>query len=130
MNYKRTSRVETFAARIYASGPIDIIKQACREYCKSESLCVNVSETLFIYKGGEEFGACVELINYPKFPIPNREILHKATELASNIKDSACQDSILIMTPDDTYWYSDREREFTLNDVKEIIDNKYKNEET
>ena len=120
MNYKRTSFVETFFARIYVSGPIDIIKQVCREYCKTESLCVNVSETLFIYKGGEEFGACVELINYPKFPTPSREILHKATVLASDIKDATYQDSILIMTPENTFWYTDRERVFTIDEVKQI----------
>ena len=120
MNYKRTSFVETFFARIYVSGPIDVIRQVCRKYCKTESLCVNVSETLFIYKGGEEFGACVELINYPKFPIPKREIVHKATVLASDIKDATYQDSILIMTSDETYWYTDREKVYTMDEVKQI----------
>lgn len=130
LNCNTSSHSKTYFARIYISGPIDIIKHVCRQFCKEQSLCVNISETLFIYKGGEEFGACVELINYPKYPKRDREILGIAIELASCLKGSTYQDSVLIMTPDNTFWYSDREKGFTFDEVKEMINNKYKNEKT
>lgn len=101
---------DTQFARIYLSGPIDIIKQKCREYCKKNPLCVNVQETLFIYDGGEEYGACVELINYPKFPKHIKAIRAIAKDLALELREVTYQDSILVMDSEQTVWWTSRER--------------------
>ena len=122
MDYEVTSHAPSFSAKIYISGSLDIIKQICRKYCKENPLCVNISETSFIYCGGEEMGACVELINYPKYPKSEKDILAKAKELASMIKKETYQDSILLVAGDTTYWWSDRETKYSLD---EIINNAF-----
>ena len=71
MNTKDTP---THRIEIYASGPIEVAKQVCRETCLSEGLCVTIEPTHFIYTGGEETGFKIGLINYPRFPT-SKELL-------------------------------------------------------
>src|SRR5688572_8578455 len=94
----------TFWARIYIAGPFEIIKQALREECIREGLCVTIEPTTFIYTGGEESGAVIGLINYPRFPALPHEILERANIIAHNLIERACQNSALIMTPKKTVW--------------------------
>lgn len=58
----------TWWVKIYTSGPISRIEQVCREECYEDGLCVTVTPVKFIYTGGEELGAEIGLINYPRFP--------------------------------------------------------------
>lgn len=97
----------TYQIKIYLSGSIELIKNACREYCMI-GLCVTVSPTLFIYTGGEEFGVEIGLLNYPRFPDTSESLLKKATELAVKCRDKAFQNSYLIVTPEETIWNSIR----------------------
>ena len=100
--------VDTFTTKIYLSGSIELIKNACREYCLKVGLCVTVTPTLFIYTGGEEYGVEIGLINYPRFPDTGGNILSKATELAKLCRDAAFQWSYLIITPSSTIYNSNR----------------------
>ncbi len=100
----------TFYARIYMSGPIEIAKQVCREYCLRVGLCVTVDPTTFIYTGGEEAGFVVGVINYPRFPSEPASILTRATSLADALRDATHQQSWLIMTPNGTIWNTTREQ--------------------
>lgn len=102
-------REKTFWAKIYVSGSTERIKECCREYCLNIGLCVTVTETLFIYTGGEEYGIEIGLINYPRFPDTSEGILSKAIELAAKCRDEAYQWSYLVITPDITIWDSKRE---------------------
>lgn len=99
----------TFWARIYASGPISIAEQVCREECLRDGLCVTIEPTKFIYTGGEEAGYVVGLINYPRFPATPEQIAERAKALAMLLLERSCQHSILVMTPTGTAWYSLRE---------------------
>lgn len=100
----------TYNIKIYLAGDIEIIKQTCRQYCHKIGLCITINPTLFIYTGGEEYGVEIGMINYPKFPDTNTNLLNKAKELATLCRESAYQDSYLILTSDTTIWNSLREK--------------------
>jgi hypothetical protein len=104
----RLTNVPTYWARIYIAGDLDTIKQVCREHCMEVGLCVTVEPTTYIYTGGEESGAVVGLINYPRFPSDLSELLAKAEALAMKIMERCCQLSFSIMTPETTTWHSRR----------------------
>lgn len=104
----QTKSVKTWWVKIYLSGPLNVIEQACREECLEKGLCVTVEPTRFIYTGGEETGAVVGLINYPKFPETEKTIEHRAAKLALRLLEATCQHSVLIQTPKETTWISKR----------------------
>ena len=100
---------KTYWAKIYIAGPVAEIEQICREYCMKGS-CVTVTPTKYIYTMGEEVGAEIGLINYPRFPKDNPKLtlLHEAVELGEEICAKTFQGSFTVMTPDNTYFYSRR----------------------
>lgn len=100
---------QTYWARLYLSGPIEIAKQVLREECLREGLCVTVEPTAFIYTGGEEAGYVVGLINYPRFPQMQIEIQARARNLAQLLLDRTFQHSVLIMFPEETLWLTKRQ---------------------
>lgn len=101
--------VQTFWAKIYLSGSIEVAKQIIRKYCLDIGLCVTIEPTTFIYTGGEETGFVVGLINYPRFPMDFIEIKSKAFSLAHELLEGTYQHSVLIMLPDETTWITKRE---------------------
>lgn len=109
---KRTEMIEkqenTYWARIYMSGPIEVAKQTIRAECLREGLCVTIEPTTFIYTGGEESGYVVGLINYPRFPASKVSILDRAFDLMHKLLEVTHQHSALVMTPDITTWVSNR----------------------
>jgi len=102
------SAAPTYYARIYVGGDLANIKQVCREYCMGHGLCVTVDPTTFIYTAGEETGAVVGLINYPRFHFTLEKILEHAQTLAGALMVACCQRSCSIQTPDQTYYQSRR----------------------
>ena len=94
----------TWWARIYLSGPVDVVKQAIREECWREGLCVTVDQTLFIYTGGEEQGCVVGLVNYPRFPSPPNALEARAIEVANLLLKATFQRSALVVMPTLTVW--------------------------
>ncbi len=102
--------VDTFWARIYMSGSIEVAKQVCREYCLEVGLCVTIEPTTFIYTGGEEAGFVVGLINYPRFPASEFQIEQRATHLMERLLEVTCQHSALLMMPGNTCWITKREQ--------------------
>ena len=78
------------------------VKDICREYCDDVKLCVNIQPTTFIYVEGEENGAVVELINYPRFEVNDRNIRNKAINLGRILKHCFSQNRISVMFPDTT----------------------------
>lgn len=105
-----TKTERTYCVKIYISGPLDVIEQTCRKECLEEGLCVTVEPTRFIYTGGEETGAVVGLINYPRFPSTPEAITDRATQLALDLLDATFQHSVLIMTPTRTEWITKRQQ--------------------
>lgn len=101
-------KLSSFWVKIYLSGSIEIIKNTCREYCLKVGLCVTMKEVLFVYTGGEECGAEIGLINYPRFPDTENSIMAKAIDLANRCRNASFQHSYLILTPLETIWNSTR----------------------
>lgn len=94
---------ETYWVYIYLAGDIQVIKQACREWCW-RGACVTVEPINFIYTGGEEAGVRVGFVNYPRFPAMPSEIFSQAENLAKHLRKSAHQQSVLIVAPNKTLW--------------------------
>ena len=106
----KVEKSSSYWVRIYIAGPIDIIEQTCRKYCTDNGLCVTVSPTKYIYTGGEEVGAIIELINYPRFPEKDHGFIWvKALDLAEKIMYDGSQGSYTVMDSKDAYYYSRRE---------------------
>lgn len=99
---------DTYWAKIFLAGPKNIAEQIIREFAFSGGVCVNLYETRYIYRGGEESGYVVELINYPRFPVEKSELQEKAKELADKLLDGTYQSSYTIMFSDFTQYFSKR----------------------
>ena len=97
---------DTFYCNIFIAGDLAIIKQICREHCMKIGLCVTITPTTYIYTGGEENGAIVGLINYPKFPEDAHHIILKATTLGRLLMERCFQLSFSITMPGKTIRYS------------------------
>lgn len=95
--------------RIYMAGPLAEAEQVCREFCYDGGLCVTVTPTNYIYKGGEERGFIVGVINYPRFPLPASDLEARANSLANRLMERLFQTSFTLETPEQTKWYSRRE---------------------
>lgn len=100
--------IKTYTVTIYMAGDLATAKQVCREACTMKGLCVHVYPMDYIYTGGEEAGFAVGLVNYPKFPVPDRDLFGRAAALAEMIRQRCCQDSYMLVAPDKTFWFSTR----------------------
>jgi len=101
-----TKTEPTYRVAIYMSGPLEQIKQECRRFVRRHPQCVTVKPSTFIYCGGEEEGAEIGLLNYPRFPQSEQEIYTYAECLAVALVEATHQDSALIVSPTRTEWYS------------------------
>jgi hypothetical protein len=98
---------KTWYANIWIGGDHAQAIKTCREFCM-EGLCVTVTPTSFVYTGGMEEGVCVRLIQYPRFPRPERELMGVAIRLADALRMTLYQHSFTIETPDETHFFSAR----------------------
>lgn len=102
------TQTKGYSVRIFIAGDLDIIKQTCRDYCYQIGLCVTVTPTSYIYTGGEESGAIIELINYARFPKETTTIWNQAIELGQEIMIKACQTSYTVQDNEYSQWFSRR----------------------
>jgi hypothetical protein len=109
------SKVESYSASIYVglkerdSGithQLYELNALCQEYVDKKGLCVTVTPTYFMYTDGNEPGAIVGLINYPRFPSSPEIIKETAIELASIILNKLDQYRISIDLPGETLMLS------------------------
>lgn len=99
---------QTYRVAVYVAGDIGSIKAVLREECYEHGLCVTVEPTLFIYTGGEELGAVVGLVNYPRFPSSRRALFGRATALAKKLVTRCNQRTALVVGDDKTEWINIR----------------------
>ena len=105
----RTQQEPTRIIRIYLSGTIEVAKQIIRAHCLVEGLCVTIEPTVYIYTGGEESGYVVGLLNYPRFPTDAEALDRKAEDLAVKLLHGTHQHSVLVVTPEQSFWHTKRE---------------------
>jgi hypothetical protein len=105
--------VPTFTATIYvglkdtdtSTGCIfghDVLKQVCQKYCDETGFCVTYTETEYIYTTGNEPGAIVGIINYPRFPSDAKTLRERAITLAKLLQKAANQYKVTVVMPDET----------------------------
>lgn len=104
----KMTQVESYSVKILIAGDLDVIKQTCRRYCFTIGLCVTVTPTSFIYTGGEESGAIIELINYARFPKNAKDIWCIAVDLGQQIMFDAHQTSYTVQDHQYSQWFSRR----------------------
>ena len=103
----------TCEVKIYIGGDYEKACQIANKYCTMYGFCVTVTPTEYVYKYGRESGVIVGLMNYPRFPNTEEELLEHAFRLACGIGfeslvDGLCQGSFSVVTPLTTYWWSKR----------------------
>jgi len=81
---------------------LDEVKDFLQEYVNKVGLCVTVTPTTFIYKGGREEGAIIGLINYPRFPTTREKLKQTAEEIAQLCKKRYKQTRVSIEYQDQT----------------------------
>lgn len=96
---------------IYLAGDLQLIRQTCMEYVSLAGLCVTVTPTEFIYSGGQETGAKIGLINYPRFPSEEDKLMFIAESLAKRLIEKTYQETATIVGPTDTIWLTRRKED-------------------
>ena len=103
--------VETFYANIWLGRcegydgklvPVPSIRKICKKFVE-KGLCVTITETEFVYTGGNEPGVIIGLINYPRFPSSDRAVMDNAYELANILMRKLDQFRCTIVTPRRTF---------------------------
>lgn len=74
-----------------------------REYVDEVGLGVTVTPTYFVYTGGDEPGIIIGLVNYPRFPKPETEVLAHASALANMLMTRFRQQRCTLETPATSY---------------------------
>ena len=104
--------VDTFTATIYIgfkerdTGVVHSIEECwviCQEFVNNVGLCVTVTPTEYIYTNGNEPGAAIGLINYPRFPSEPDVILFHAVALGTILLEAFDQYKVSIVCPNKTY---------------------------
>lgn len=101
----------SFPVTIYIAGRYPKAIKVVEKYCNEVGYCVTIRPTLYVYRGGQESGVAVGLINYPRFPAEPKAIVDKAIEIAEKLRVALDQESFSIETPHDTIWYSYRKED-------------------
>lgn len=86
--------------------PYGAIEHICKEYCNETGFCVTVTPTKYIYTGGEEDGAIVGIINYPRFFSTPELLKERALILAEKLRDILNQYRVTVVMPEETVMLS------------------------
>jgi len=89
-------------------GPIhnlDELRKICQDFVDKVKLCVTINSTEFIYVNGNEPGAWIGLIQYPRFPKEEYQLIHDSFELARIIMKKFGQYRVSVVTRDKTYMF-------------------------
>lgn len=98
----------TYTAEICCAGNYELAKETCQNYCDLIGLCVTIEKCEYIYTGGNENGIKIRLVNYPRFPKENEEIIKLAMQLALLLIKKLDQQTALIITPEKTIWLNNK----------------------
>lgn len=85
----------TRVVEVFMAGDIAHAKQVIRRFCRDIPCCVTVTQTAFIYDGGEEAGFVVGFRNYPRFPTDAYTLRSTATDLAERLRVELGQKSYM-----------------------------------
>lgn len=98
--------VVSYPVSLFIAGDYDKAVKSTREYCEQFPWCFTVTKTRYVYKGGEEDGVIIGLINYPRIPWPTSVIMLHAIELGKKLITDLNQQSFSVQNENHTTWYS------------------------
>jgi hypothetical protein len=87
--------------------PLEHLKRACQQYVDEYKLCVTVTTTQYVYVDGDELGAAIGLLNYPRFPSTHSQIRDHALRLATLLLELFKQYKVLVVMGTETIMLSD-----------------------
>lgn len=97
-NEIRCTRQEpSFEIKIFIAGDYNRIKHVCSDFVTEVGLCVNIKKTDYVYTYGEQSGAEIGLISYPKFQTEFEEQRNKAMKLCKLLMNACNQKSATIL---------------------------------
>lgn len=114
----RKIAVDTYEIKIYIGSKVGYngpdqstydMQMRCREYCDEVGFAVTVTQTNFVYTGGEESGVIIGIINYPRFPKTPEELDEHAFTLANMLMKEFKQYRCSVVTSDYTYLLENEE---------------------
>lgn len=79
---------------------LDNVRDICQSFVDNQKDCVTITPTEFIYVNGNEPGAIIGFINYPRFSRSKIEIKNRAILLAKILMKELHQHRVTITTPD------------------------------
>lgn len=79
---------------------LDDIRKICQSFVDDEKDCVTITPTEFVYVNGNEPGAIIGFINYPRFSRSEIEIKNRAIKLAEILMKELKQYRVTITTPE------------------------------
>lgn len=102
---------------------LPVIKDYCRTCVTKDSdhppgICVTFQSITFIHRDGEEYGYKIGLVNYPRFPKTEDQLMSHARELAHLLIDKLGQKTALIDSPIGTFWVCKNEPEVQQSEVQ------------
>lgn len=83
--------------------PFDELEKFCQDFVDLKGECVTVTRTKYIYTNGNETGAIIGFIQYPRFPRKEEEIKDRAIELAYIAMHKFKQQRVTVNTPEGAY---------------------------
>ena len=105
-------KIKSVATRVYEvfiAGDYTLALDVCRKFCMKVGLCVTVEPTEYVYTAGQESGVRIGLRAYPRFP--KTPINLHAVGLAKELMKELCQETALVVTPEQTTWFSNRKED-------------------
>ena len=85
---------------------LSVIENICQEHCDDIGDCVTVTKTKYIYSDGNEPGAVIGWISYPRFPRTIDEVKKRAINLAEKLMEELHQKRVTITTPTESIMLS------------------------
>lgn len=82
--------------------PIEKIYEVCQDYVDAIGWCVTITPTTYIYRDGNEPGAIIGIINYPRFPAFESSLRAKTIGLAKVLLAELEQFRLTIIFPEET----------------------------
>jgi len=107
--------LKNFEAKIYVgfkemdTGIIhsfEFCEEICQDYVDKVGLCVTITPTKYIYTKGNEPGAIIGLIQYPRFPDKEENIKKKTLDLAELLMLQLGQFKVTVNFPDEVVMLS------------------------
>lgn len=99
----------SYTVSIYCTGDKARLYAAIQETVDKMGLCVSIFPCDYLFTGGMESGYEVRLINYPRFPVSDTEMVYKANKVCETIFTVNPKGSLTMVLPHVSYFMSNRE---------------------